>query len=42
VVSSRYRERYDRFRRRFCSLEDGHATERMLELVLPERVTSAA
>jgi CDP-glycerol glycerophosphotransferase len=29
------RERYARFRQRFCSREDGHATERVLDLVLP-------
>jgi CDP-glycerol glycerophosphotransferase len=29
------RERYARFRERFCSREDGHATERVLDLVLP-------
>jgi CDP-glycerol glycerophosphotransferase len=33
-----HRERYDRFRERFCSREDGHATERVLALVLPEPV----
>jgi CDP-glycerol glycerophosphotransferase len=29
------RERYARFRERFCSREDGHATQRVLDLVLP-------
>jgi CDP-glycerol glycerophosphotransferase len=29
------RERYARFRERFCCREDGHATERVLDLVLP-------
>jgi CDP-glycerol glycerophosphotransferase len=29
------RDRYARFRERFCSREDGHATERVLDLVLP-------
>jgi len=28
-------ERYLRFQERFCSLEDGHATERVLDLVFP-------
>jgi CDP-glycerol glycerophosphotransferase (TagB/SpsB family) len=28
-------ERYNRFRETFCSLEDGHATERVLELFFP-------
>jgi CDP-glycerol glycerophosphotransferase len=37
-VTDGYRERYDRFRQRFCSREDGHATERVLALVLPEPV----
>lgn len=39
-VTSRYADRYARFRERFCAREDGHATERVLELVLPERVTA--
>jgi hypothetical protein len=30
-----HRERYERFRTRFCSREDGHATERVLALVEP-------
>jgi CDP-glycerol glycerophosphotransferase len=35
-----YRERYDRFRERFCSREDGHATARVLDLVLPGPVSA--
>jgi CDP-glycerol glycerophosphotransferase len=35
-VAEDRRERYDRFRQRFCSREDGHATDRVLALVLPE------
>jgi CDP-glycerol glycerophosphotransferase len=30
-----YAERYARFRERFCHLEDGHATERVLARILP-------
>ena len=37
-----YRERYDRFRERFCSRGDGHATARVLDLVLPEPVPADA
>ncbi len=29
-----HRDRYDRFRRRFCSREDGRATERVLALLV--------
>jgi CDP-glycerol glycerophosphotransferase len=33
AVSSAYRGAYRAFRRRYCHLEDGHATERVLERV---------
>ena len=36
-VTEQHRERYDRFRERFCSREDGHSTERVLGLVAPGR-----
>jgi CDP-glycerol glycerophosphotransferase len=35
-VADGYRDRYDRFRARFCSREDGRATERVLALVMPD------
>ncbi|WP_409332575.1 CDP-glycerol glycerophosphotransferase family protein [Trujillonella humicola] len=34
-------ERYARFRDTFCSLEDGHATERVLDLLFPADTVSA-
>ena len=34
-------ERYERFRETFCSLEDGHATERVLDLIFPADTVSA-
>ena len=34
-VTDGYRGRYDRFRARFCSREDGSATDRVLALVVP-------
>lgn len=33
-VEGRYREAYARFRASYCSLEDGHATERVVDLLL--------
>jgi CDP-glycerol glycerophosphotransferase len=33
AAADRHREAYDAFRRRFCSLEDGHASERVIEAV---------
>ena len=33
AVSAMHRDAYDAFRRRFCSLEDGHASERVIEAV---------
>ncbi|GAB7190787.1 hypothetical protein NUM3379_14940 [Kineococcus sp. NUM-3379] len=38
AVSLRYAERYAAFRETFCHLEDGRATERVLELFLPAPV----
>jgi CDP-glycerol glycerophosphotransferase (TagB/SpsB family) len=35
-------ERYLRFQERFCSLEDGHATERVLHLVFPTTPVGAS
>jgi CDP-glycerol glycerophosphotransferase (TagB/SpsB family) len=34
-VTAQYAERYARFRETFCHLEDGHATERVLDLLFP-------
>ena len=33
--SEERRERYSRFQQTFCSLEDGHATDRVLDLLFP-------
>jgi CDP-glycerol glycerophosphotransferase len=35
AVQEQYRGRYSALRERYCALEDGHATERVLDLVLP-------
>jgi CDP-glycerol glycerophosphotransferase len=35
TVAAEHAERYARFRETFCALEDGHATDRVLDLVLP-------
>src|SRR3712207_4682839 len=35
AVSAAAAERYARFRETFCHLEDGHATQRVLDLILP-------
>jgi CDP-glycerol glycerophosphotransferase len=40
-MADAHRERYDRFQERFCSREDGHATERVLALLLPGPVPAA-
>jgi CDP-glycerol glycerophosphotransferase len=40
-VAADHRDRYDRFRQRFCSREDGHSAARVLDLVLPEPVPAA-
>ncbi|SEP07169.1 CDP-glycerol glycerophosphotransferase family protein [Trujillonella endophytica] len=42
AVTARGAERYARFRETFCSLEDGHATERVLDLLFPADTVSAA
>jgi len=34
-VRERYAGRYAEFRQTFCHLEDGHATERVLDLLFP-------
>ncbi len=36
-----YAERYERFRERFCHLEDGRATERVLDLLAPAGIPPA-
>ncbi|PPK98426.1 CDP-glycerol glycerophosphotransferase [Kineococcus xinjiangensis] len=36
AVAARHRDRYARFRETFCHLEDGHATERVLDLFFPQ------
>ncbi|MFB6469126.1 CDP-glycerol glycerophosphotransferase family protein [Cytobacillus sp. Hz8] len=36
-VQEEYKEKYDQFYHQFCSLEDGHATERVVDAVLGER-----
>jgi CDP-glycerol glycerophosphotransferase len=33
AVTAEHAEQYDRFRRTFCSLEDGHASDRVLDLL---------
>ncbi|MGY1706120.1 CDP-glycerol glycerophosphotransferase family protein [Geodermatophilus sp. SYSU D00697] len=35
AVAARHAERYARFRETFCHLEDGHAAERVLDLIFP-------
>ncbi|HEX2073245.1 MAG TPA: CDP-glycerol glycerophosphotransferase family protein [Geodermatophilus sp.] len=35
AVTAEHAERYARFRETFCHLEDGHATERVLDLLFP-------
>jgi CDP-glycerol glycerophosphotransferase len=35
AVTAEYAERYARFRERFCSLEEGRASERVLDLLFP-------
>jgi CDP-glycerol glycerophosphotransferase len=41
AISARYAERYARFRERFCHLEDGRATERVLARLLAEAALRA-
>lgn len=38
-VTEQYKERYDEFYERFCSVDDGHASERIIEKVFGERET---
>jgi CDP-glycerol glycerophosphotransferase (TagB/SpsB family) len=40
-VAAAHREQYARFRETFCSLDDGHATERVLDLLFPSGETTA-
>ena len=40
AVTARHADRYARFRETFCSLEDGHATERVLDLIFPADTVS--
>jgi CDP-glycerol glycerophosphotransferase len=35
-VAGRHAERYEAFRRRFCELDDGHATERVVERIFSD------
>jgi CDP-glycerol glycerophosphotransferase len=41
-VRARYGNLYERFHQRFCAREDGHSTERVLDLVVPARVAAGA
>jgi CDP-glycerol glycerophosphotransferase len=41
TVATEYADRYARFRQDFCSLEDGHATERVLDLLFPSGGSTA-
>ena len=41
TVATDHEERYARFRETFCALEDGHATERVLDLLFPSGGPSA-
>ena len=41
AINEAYRERYEEFYRRFCSVDDGHATERIIEKVFGERENNA-
>jgi CDP-glycerol glycerophosphotransferase len=40
-VAEAHADRYASFRETFCALEDGHATERVLDLIFPSGGTSA-
>ncbi|MBB3082849.1 CDP-glycerol glycerophosphotransferase family protein [Geodermatophilus sabuli] len=42
AVTARHAERYARFRETFCHLEDGHATERVLDLLFPSDPSAGA
>lgn len=37
AITETYRERYEEFYERFCSVDDGHASERVIEKVFGER-----
>ncbi|MGY1592926.1 CDP-glycerol glycerophosphotransferase family protein [Geodermatophilus sp. SYSU D00708] len=41
AVAAAHAERYARFRETFCHLEDGHATERVLDLLFPTGAPAA-
>jgi CDP-glycerol glycerophosphotransferase len=41
AVTAAHADRYASFRQTFCALEDGHATERVLDLIFPSGGTSA-
>ena len=36
-INTKYSERYEQFYERFCSVDDGHASERIIEKVFGER-----
>jgi CDP-glycerol glycerophosphotransferase len=36
-ITEHYKERYDEFYERFCNIDDGHASERIIETVFGER-----
>ena len=40
AVRVRYADRYASFRETFCCLDDGHATERVLDLLFPSGITA--
>ncbi|WP_029431513.1 CDP-glycerol--glycerophosphate glycerophosphotransferase [Blastococcus sp. URHD0036] len=40
ALTARTADRYARFRETFCSLEDGHATERVLDVIFPADTVS--
>jgi CDP-glycerol glycerophosphotransferase len=42
AIRDEYRVRYARFRERFCHLDDGHATDRVIDRVLPASAASGA
>jgi CDP-glycerol glycerophosphotransferase (TagB/SpsB family) len=42
AVAADHAERYARFRETFCHLEDGHATERVLDLLFPSAPSAGA
>lgn len=37
AITETYKERYEEFYERFCSVDDGHASERVIEKVFGER-----